>query len=101
MVLIDSSVWIAYFKGAESALSLNGLIDTNNICVNDLILAWTQTLRSKSYTKMRECKSSIACTLCCCRNTSNLIILIFPCKILTYLITSIYIKNRVNIITIS
>lgn len=39
MVLIDSSVWIEYFKGAESALPLNGLIDTNNICVNDLILA--------------------------------------------------------------
>ena len=39
MVLVDSSVWIEYFKGAPSALSLNLLIDSNNICINDLILA--------------------------------------------------------------
>jgi len=39
MVLVDSSVWIAYFKGNESALPLNALIDSNNLCINDLILA--------------------------------------------------------------
>ncbi len=39
MVLVDSSVWIEYFKGLESALPLNDLIDSNNICINDLILA--------------------------------------------------------------
>lgn len=39
MVLIDSSVWIDYFKGLESALPLNVLIDSNKICINDLILA--------------------------------------------------------------
>jgi len=39
MVLVDSSVWIAYFKGDEIALPVNALIDFNNICVNDLILA--------------------------------------------------------------
>src|SRR4030042_1610563 len=39
MVLVDSSVWIEYFKGTESALPLNDLIDSNNICINDLILA--------------------------------------------------------------
>jgi PIN domain. len=39
MVLVDSSVWIEYFKGIESALPLNDLIDSNNICINDLILA--------------------------------------------------------------
>jgi predicted nucleic acid-binding protein len=39
MVLVDSSVWIEYFRGNESVLQLNNLIETNNICINDLILA--------------------------------------------------------------
>jgi predicted nucleic acid-binding protein len=39
MILVDTSIWIDYFKGAESALPLNSLIETNSICVNDLILA--------------------------------------------------------------
>lgn len=39
MVLVDSSVWIAYFKGTIPAQFLHTLIDTNTICINDLILA--------------------------------------------------------------
>ena len=39
MILVDSSVWIEYFKGNEKALPLNNLLDLNTICVNDLILA--------------------------------------------------------------
>jgi predicted nucleic acid-binding protein len=39
MVLVDSSVWIEYFKGNESTLPLNELIDSNNLCINDLILS--------------------------------------------------------------
>jgi len=39
MILVDSSVWIEYFKGNEQTLALNKLLDHNNICVNDLILA--------------------------------------------------------------
>ena len=39
MILVDSSVWIEYFKGNEKALPLNKLLDLNTICVNDLILA--------------------------------------------------------------
>ena len=39
MILVDSSVWIEYFKGNESVLLLNELIDSNNLCINDLILA--------------------------------------------------------------
>jgi predicted nucleic acid-binding protein len=39
MVLVDSSVWIEYFKGNESTLTLNELIDSNNLCINDLILS--------------------------------------------------------------
>ena len=39
MVLVDSSVWIAYFKGNQLVLPLNRLIDSNHACVNDLIIA--------------------------------------------------------------
>jgi predicted nucleic acid-binding protein len=39
MVLVDTSVWIQYFKGIESDLPLNKLIDSNRLCINDLILA--------------------------------------------------------------
>lgn len=39
MVLVDTSIWIDYFKGKESALLLNDLIDSNNVCINNLILS--------------------------------------------------------------
>jgi len=39
MVLVDTSVWIEYFKGNSISLPLVKLIDFNNICINDLILA--------------------------------------------------------------
>ena len=39
MVLVDSSVWIEYFKGNERTLPLNKLLDVNTVCINDLILA--------------------------------------------------------------
>lgn len=39
MVLVDTSVWIDFFKGKEAARPLNELIDSNNLCTNDLILA--------------------------------------------------------------
>lgn len=38
MVLVDSSIWIDYFDGKKSALPLNELIESNNLCINDLIL---------------------------------------------------------------
>ena len=39
MVLVDSSVWIGYFRGNDKTLLLNGLLDRNTLCINDLILA--------------------------------------------------------------
>ena len=39
MILVDTSIWIDYFKGVESSLPLSSLIETNSICTNDLILA--------------------------------------------------------------
>jgi predicted nucleic acid-binding protein len=37
-ILVDSSVWIGFFKGLEEAKQLFQLIDSNMICTNDLIL---------------------------------------------------------------
>jgi predicted nucleic acid-binding protein len=39
MVLVDTSVWIDYFAGEEKAGRLSNLLDTNHVCINDLILA--------------------------------------------------------------
>lgn len=39
MILVDTSIWIDYLRGMESALPLMTLIDSNSICTNDLILA--------------------------------------------------------------
>jgi len=38
-VLVDSSVWIDYFKSGENSASLDMLIDENLIVINDIILA--------------------------------------------------------------
>ena len=38
-ILVDSSVWISFFKGRELSRILMPLIDSNRICTNDLILA--------------------------------------------------------------
>jgi predicted nucleic acid-binding protein len=38
-ILVDSSVWISYFKGIEEAKILNCLLDINAISINELILS--------------------------------------------------------------
>jgi hypothetical protein len=38
-VLVDSSVWIDYFRSGASSSSLDFLIDENLIVINDIILA--------------------------------------------------------------
>lgn len=38
-ILVDSSVWISYFKDSKSHTSLDELIKNNQICTNDLILS--------------------------------------------------------------
>jgi len=55
MVLVDSSVWIEYFKGNESVLTLNELIDSNNLCINNLILAeLLPSINHKKETDLKE-----------------------------------------------
>ena len=39
MVLVDTSVWIEYFKGTGCAAVLNELINNNALCINNLVLA--------------------------------------------------------------
>src|SRR5271157_2890963 len=38
-ILVDSSVWIGYFGGNPDVEILNRIIDSNLICINDLILS--------------------------------------------------------------
>jgi predicted nucleic acid-binding protein len=39
-ILVDSSVWIDYFRNTNSSsAALSDLIDSNSVCTNDLILA--------------------------------------------------------------
>lgn len=38
-ILVDSSVWIDYFKGGQGSSELGVLIDENLVVTNDLILA--------------------------------------------------------------
>ena len=37
--LVDSSAWIEFFRGNQSYLFINDLINTNAICTNDIILS--------------------------------------------------------------
>jgi predicted nucleic acid-binding protein len=38
-ILVDSSVWIAFFQGSIPQDALFELIDANQICINDLVLS--------------------------------------------------------------
>ena len=38
-ILVDTSIWIDYFKGGQSSIDLDILIDENLVVINDLILA--------------------------------------------------------------
>ncbi len=38
-VLVDSSVWIEYFRGRKEAAALDELIDKNKLSINSLILS--------------------------------------------------------------
>jgi hypothetical protein len=38
-ILVDSSVWIEYFRGKKEAAVLDELIDRNQLCINKLILS--------------------------------------------------------------
>jgi len=54
MVLVDSSVWIEYFKGNNKTIALNNILDVNTVCINDLILS--ELLPSINHKKEKELK---------------------------------------------
>ena len=59
-ILVDSSVWIGYFRGLEEAKKLNYLIDNNAIVINDLILSEiVPSLFMKKENKVIDLLSSI------------------------------------------
>ena len=52
-VLVDTSIWIDYFRGGEKSEGLNHLIDENIILTNDIILAeLVPYLKMKKETKV-------------------------------------------------
>jgi hypothetical protein len=52
-VLVDSSVWIDYFRNGDNSSRLDGLIDDNIIVINDIILAeLVPFLKIKNETKI-------------------------------------------------
>lgn len=38
-ILVDSSLWIAFFRGSIPQKALFELIDANQLCINDLVLS--------------------------------------------------------------
>jgi len=61
MILVDSSVWIEYFKGTERAIILNELIDNNSLCINNLILAeLLPAINQRKEVQLREMLMSVA-----------------------------------------
>ena len=38
-VLVDTSIWIDYFRGGNDSIQMDFLIDENLLVINDLILA--------------------------------------------------------------
>ena len=39
VVLVDTSIWVDYFRGGDSSIDLDTLIDENLVVTNDIILA--------------------------------------------------------------
>ena len=39
MVLVDTSVWIDYFRGGDQSHLMDRLFDENKVCTNEIILA--------------------------------------------------------------
>ncbi|MDR0448393.1 MAG: PIN domain-containing protein [Treponema sp.] len=57
--LVDSSVWIEYFRGNEKYLFINDLINNNTICTNDIIL--TELLPSIIHKKEHKLAELLSC----------------------------------------
>jgi predicted nucleic acid-binding protein len=59
-IIVDSSVWISFLKGREEARILFPLLDSNQLCINDLILAeLLPSLALKKETQLAKLLQSI------------------------------------------
>jgi len=60
MILVDTSIWIDFFKGNSEVILLNDMIDNNTICINDLILSeLIPSINHKKEFKLKELLFSI------------------------------------------
>jgi len=46
-ILVDTSVWVDYFRSGKNSTQLDLYIDQNIICVNNLILKGVETKQHK------------------------------------------------------
>ena len=61
-VLVDSSIWVDYFRGVVEDAKLDFLIDENLVVVNDLILTeLTPALHLRQQNKLINLMQEIAC----------------------------------------
>lgn len=59
-VLVDTSIWIEYFRSGDSSAKLDFLIDENLIVINDLILAeLVPSLRIRNQQKLVKLLNNI------------------------------------------
>jgi len=55
MILVDTSVWIEFFRGNNEVSDLSALIENNTLCINDLILAeLIPAIHKRKEYKLRE-----------------------------------------------
>jgi len=61
-VLVDTSIWIDFFRGGHNSTDINKLIDDNLIVINDIILAEIiPLLKVKKQTKVINLLREITC----------------------------------------
>lgn len=61
-VLVDTSIWIDYFRGGENSAKLDYLVDENILVTNDIILAeLIPYLTLKKQTKVIRLLQEITC----------------------------------------
>jgi len=63
-ILVDSSIWIDYFKGGDKSTKLDDLIDENLVVTNDIILAeLIPFLKMEKQSKVIRLLQEIICLL--------------------------------------
>lgn len=62
MILVDSSVWIDFFRGGEQSNQLQLLIELDLICTNEVVLSeLIPILQQRNQTELIESLSALKC----------------------------------------